>query len=114
LTISSNSEEMILEAGGYPQPRSLLARYIHGLAIHNPHAVALDILFIDPDRSEADSELAKALQSTKSVVAAVGLFGPDESLADHGAAFQSGQMSFAPAPSSIIWPIAGIQNSAHV
>ena len=63
---------------------------------------------------EADSELAKALQSTKSVVAAVGLFGPDESLADHGAAFQSGQMSFAPAPSSIIWPIAGIQNSAHV
>ena len=114
VTIAAIDEETIREAGGYPLPRSVLARIIHGLAIHNPQAVALDMLFIDPDRSEADSELAKALQSTKSVVAAVGLFGPDESLADHGAAFQSGQMSFAPAPSSIIWPIAGIQNSAHV
>jgi adenylate cyclase len=113
VVIAAIDDETIREAGGYPLPRGVLARIVRGLALLGPQAVAVDVLFIDPDRSGSDLELANALNSTRSVVAAIGLFERDQSPAGRGTRFQPDQMSLVPNPSSLVWPTAVIHDSVR-
>src|SRR5262245_51593485 len=112
VTIVAIDDETVRESGGYPLPRSSLARIIHGLAAHQPQAIAIDMLFLDPGDAQKDMELAAALRSTKVVVAAIGLF--DKSRSSPSPDARSGQLDLAPTPSSILWPIAAVRDAARV
>src|SRR5271165_2093031 len=85
-------DRTLSETGGNSPPREMLARIVRTLADAHPRAVALDIALLDPKAPEADAELADALKSMNSVVAAIGLFG-DGRLS--GGQPQSGELAFA-------------------
>jgi adenylate cyclase len=103
VVIAAIDDETIAKAGAYPLPRSLVARIIAGIAALNPQAIAVDIAFIDPGDPKSDAELADALHATKSVVAAIGLFGKDAGpLRDPG----SMELGPVPNPRSVLWPTA--------
>ena len=104
-------DKTLRETGSNSLSREMLARIVRALADGHPRAVALDIALLDPKAPEADGELADALRSMNSVVAAIGLFG-DGRLS--GGQPQSGELAFAPEPSEVLWPIDAIRDAAHV
>jgi len=104
-------DKTLRETGGNSLSREMLARIVRALADGHPRAVALDIALLDPKAPEADGELADALRSMNSVVAAIALFG-DGRLS--GGQPQSGELAFAPEPSEVLWPIDAIRDAAHV
>jgi len=53
VVIAAVDEATISAAGGYPLPRSMVARIVRELARHGPQAVALDMLFLDPKDGDA-------------------------------------------------------------
>jgi adenylate cyclase len=109
VVIAAIDDETIREAGGYPLPRAVLARIVRELAAFNPQAIGIDIAFLDAGQPEADSEFAEALRSTRSVVAAIGLFDSDSGPAVRRQALD---LSLAPSPSRILWPTATIDHAA--
>jgi adenylate cyclase len=110
VVIAAIDDETVREAGTYPLPRDVLARIIRGVAAMDPEAVAVDIAFLDATTGPADAELAGALRSIRSVIAAIGLF-------DHDGAQVSKQpndtLALAPNPSRIVWPTAEIRAAAR-
>ncbi|MGO9759513.1 MAG: CHASE2 domain-containing protein [Roseiarcus sp.] len=109
VVIAAIDDETVREAGAYPLPRSVLARIVRGVAAFNPQAIALDIAFVDAGQPEADSELAEALRSTKSVVAAIGVFEGAEAPDDRS---PSDPLALVPSPTNILWPTAEIRGAA--
>jgi adenylate cyclase len=114
VTIVAIDDETVREGGGYPLSRSVLARIVRGLAAHQPQAIAIDMLFLDPGDAQKDMELADALRSTKTVVAAIGLFDRSRSASSPDAGLSSGEMDLAPRPSSILWPMAAVRDATRV
>jgi adenylate cyclase len=103
VVIAAIDEATIQEAGGFPLPRSMVARIVRELAKLEPQAVALDMLFVD-NKAEGDPELSDALRALRSVVAAVGVFDEEAGIRRP----DSEPLSFVPEPSRIVWPIAPI------
>ena len=99
---------------GYPLPRFAVAQMIRALAAHNPQAIALDILFLDPGNPEIDVELGDALRSTASVVAAMGVFERGHAATGPAVQVQSGQFAGVPIPSNIVWPIREVRDAARL
>jgi len=69
-------DERTLEARGqWPWPRSVMAELIAKIGAAHPAAIGLDLLFVEPDRSEpgSDGVLAKAIQGNNVVLAIAGL-----------------------------------------
>jgi adenylate cyclase len=109
VVIAAIDDETIREAGGYPLPRSTLARIVRRVAAFNPQAIALDIAFLDAGQPDADLELAQALRSTRSVIAAIGQFDRD------GAQDRlqlSDALALIPNPTRVLWPTAEIRSAA--
>jgi adenylate cyclase len=111
VVLAAIDDDTVREAGGYPLPRNVLARIVRALAALEPQAIALDMLFLDPGKPEADSELTEALRATKAVVAALATFEP--SPAEPDARVQSGEFTGVPQPSNILWPIATVRDAAR-
>jgi adenylate cyclase len=111
VVIAAVDDETLRAVGGYPLPRDVLARIVRELAAHDPQAIAIDMLFLDPGKPDADQALADALRATRSVVAAMGMFDKDQSSLHAGS--QAGERGLAPAPSSVLWPIAAIRDAAR-
>ncbi len=101
VVIAGIDEETIRQAGAFPLPRSALAQIVRGIARHNPQAICVDVLLLDPGNAEADRELADALHAGRSIIGAVALFGRDD--ADEVTTTGPGD-AFIPMPSSILWP----------
>jgi adenylate cyclase len=76
VTIIAIDDEAAHEAGGYPLPRTTVARIVTAIAALNPKAIALDLLLIDPGPVDGDAALAQALKQAKSIIAAAAVF-PD-------------------------------------
>lgn len=76
VTIVALDDATVAAAGGYPVSRRSLAELIRAIAAGGARVVALDLLLVDS--TEADRELARALESLPVVIASAGLFGPDE------------------------------------
>jgi adenylate cyclase len=97
--------------GGNSPSRQLLARIVRAVAAAHPRAVALDIAFLDPKDAESDADLAEALKSATSIVAAIGVFGDSVRSDDESG---SGQLALAPHASDVLWPIDAIREAAAV
>jgi adenylate cyclase len=110
VVIAAIDDETVREAGAYPLPRNILAHIVRGVAALNPQALALDIAFLDAGQPETDAELAAALRSTRSVIAAIGLF--DRAGASRTAKLASDAVAQAPSPLSVLWPTASIRAAA--
>jgi adenylate cyclase len=113
VTIVAIDDETVRQAGGYPLSRSVLARIIRGLAAYGPQVIAADMLFLDPGDAQKDVELADALRSVRSVVAAMGLFDKSASPSSPDARLSSGELDLAPKPSSILWPMAAVRDATR-
>jgi adenylate cyclase len=112
VVIVAVDDETVREVGGYPLPRNVLARIVRGVAAHDPQAVAIDMLFLDPGKPDADMELADALRSTRSVVGAMGVF--DRSPSGRDVQVQTGEFAGAPITSNILWPIPAVRNATRI
>lgn len=68
-------EHSLDERGQWPWPRTLVAQLISAINAARPAAVAIDLLFVEPDRSSptADASLAKAIEPGKVVMGIAGL-----------------------------------------
>jgi adenylate cyclase len=112
VVIVAIDDDTVREAGGYPLPRSVLARIIRGLAAQMPQVVAVDVLFLDPGNPGADSELAEALRSTKSVVAGMAQF--ERSVSGLDAHIETGEFAGLPIASNVLWPIPLVRNATRI
>jgi len=108
VVIVAIDDATIERAGSFPPPRSVLARIVRALAAADPQVVAVDILLVDAGVPEQDAELAAALGSTKSVVAAAASFGIDNAPTT---APSDGPL---PRPRRILWPREEFTHSALV
>src|SRR5215470_9265473 len=112
VVIAAVDDDALREAGSYPLPRDVLARIVRELAAHGPQVIAIDILFIDPGKPDADAALADALRASPAVVAAVGLFDGDRAGADGRLDLSNSDV--VPAPSDVLWPIAAVRSAARI
>jgi adenylate cyclase len=108
VVIAAIDDEAVREAGGYPLSRETLARIVRVLAGFQPRALAIDIAFLDDEAPEIDQELAEALRSTKSVIAAVGLF---ERTGARNNKPVSTDLTRIPHPTNILWPAAALKDA---
>src|SRR5262249_16393774 len=73
IVIVAIDEPSIAQLGRFPWPRSLMARVIDGLALAQPKAIALDVLYTDPTTNEEDGALAQAIARAANVIVAAQL-----------------------------------------
>jgi adenylate cyclase len=76
LTIVAIDDETAAKKGGYPLPRTELARLVEEVARFEPRVIALDLLLVDRGSDAGDAALARALNKRPSVIAAAAVF-PD-------------------------------------
>jgi adenylate cyclase len=93
-------------------PRDVLARIVRELAAHGPQVIAIDMLFVDPGKPDADALLADALRASPTVIAAVGLF--DKERASSDGRLDLSNPDVVPAPSDVVWPIAAVRGAARI
>jgi adenylate cyclase len=113
VVIAAIDEETVRRAGGYPLPRELLARIVGAVAVHKPHAIAVDMLFLDPGKPEADRALADALRTAGAVVAAAGIFDGENAPAGDELRIRSGELAEVPSPVGVLAPIAPVRDAAR-
>jgi adenylate cyclase len=116
VVIVAIDDPTLREAGAHGLTRETLARIVRAIADFHPRAVALDIAFPDSKGEKEDAELADALKSTTSIVAAIGIFDLGEvsrgrSLSDQSA--RSADLAFAPKPSEVLWPTDAIRDATQ-
>jgi adenylate cyclase len=110
VVVAAIDDETVHNAGAYPLPRGVLARIVRGLAARDPEAIAIDVAFLDAGRADEDKSLAEALHSTKSVIAAVGVFdGERAPKRPCGPGLTPG----VPAPTRVLWPTALLREAAR-
>jgi adenylate cyclase len=109
VVIVAIDDETIHAAGAYPLPRSAVAAIVRNVAALDPQAIAIDMAFLEAGQPEQDAQLGDALRSTKSVIAAIGLFdrGAEQALGQ-----ESGELGLIPEPSSILRPIPEFRDAA--
>ncbi len=108
VVIVAIDDATIQRAGSFPPPRSVLARIVRALAAADPQVVAVDILLVDAGAPDQDADLAAALRSTKSVIAAVASFEAD------GAPAAARGDDLLPRPRGILWPQGEFAGAARV
>jgi adenylate cyclase len=110
IVIAAIDDEAVREAGAYPLPRETVARIVRALAALHPRAIAVDVAFLEAGAPEADADLAEALASSKSVIAAIGLF---ERGARNGKPLST-DLTRVPRPSNILPPAKAFGDVAKV
>jgi len=116
VVIVAIDDQTLSEAEGHNLSRETLARIVRAIADFHPRAVALDIAFPDSKGANPDAELADALRSTPSVVASIGIFGEDDLSGKQppsGVSSLSGDLSFVPKPSEVLWPTDAIRDATQ-
>jgi len=112
VVIAAVDDETLREAGSYPLPRDVLARIVRELAAHGPLVIAIDMLFIDPGKPDADALLTDALRASPAVIAAAGLFDQDRASSNGRPDLMNADG--VPAPSDVLWPITAVRSAARV
>lgn len=104
-------DETLRRAGAFPLPRPALTSLVEAIARQKPRAIALDMLFLDPGRSDIDAAFSRTLQSQPTVIAAAGLFNDGPTA---GAISPLNDASALPKPTRILWPIDPMAQAAEV
>ena len=106
VVIAAIDEDTIRQAGAFPLPREVLAKIVRGLARYNPQVICVDMLLLDPGKSDTDLELADALRATRSVIGAVALFDPGDPTRQKPPRPGGNDMinDMVPTPTRILWP----------
>ncbi len=112
VVIAAVDDDTLREAGSYPLPRDVLARIVRELAAHGPQVIAIDMLFVDPGKPDADALLADALRAGPAVIAAVGLFDKDRASSNGPPDLSNSDV--VPAPSDVLWPITAVRSAARI
>jgi adenylate cyclase len=74
LTIVAVDDDTAAKKGGYPLPRTELARLVEEIARFEPRVIALDLLLVDRGSDAGDAALARALKKRPSVIAVAAVF----------------------------------------
>ena len=74
LTIVAIDDDTAAKKGGYPLPRTELARLVEAIARFEPRVIALDLLLVDRGNDAGDAALARALKKRPTVIAAAAVF----------------------------------------
>jgi adenylate cyclase len=111
VTIIAIDDEAVREARSYPLPRAVLARIVTGIARHEPRAVALDLLFVDPVTDAGDAALAQAFTQGSTVIAAAAVYGQGQRLA---AADADGPLMGVPFAESLLLPLEKFSSAAKI
>ena len=75
ITIVAIDDDTAAKKGGYPLPRTELARLLEEIARFEPRLVAIDLLMVDRGSDTGDAALAEALQKRPGLLAAAAVFG---------------------------------------
>ena len=108
IVIVAIDDEAVREAGAYPLSREQLTRIVRAVAAFRPRALALDLAFPNAGAPVADAELAEALKSTRSVLAAVAVF---DRTGPRNRKPVATDLARIPHPSSVDGPIAPLQDA---
>jgi signal transduction histidine kinase/CHASE2 domain-containing sensor protein len=73
IVIIAIDEPSLKRFGGFPWPRSLMARALDSLKNAQPKAIALDVLYVDPTTKADDAALASAIKRAGNIVVAARL-----------------------------------------
>ena len=111
VVIVAIDDEALSEARGDAPPREMTARLVRTLATFHPRAIAIDIAFLNSKDEATDVELAGALRTAPSVVAAIGVFDPANR---SGGEAEASDLALTPQPSSVLWPIEAVRDAAQV
>ena len=103
-------DRTLAETDGHVLSRETLAHIAAAIAASSPRVVAIDLAFPDSRGAPADTALAEALKTSRSVVASIGIFGGRGRLE---APPQPVELALAPRPSEVLWPIEIIQKAAE-
>ena len=76
IAIVAIDEPSMARFGGFPWPRSIMARTLDVLSWAQPKAIALDVLYADPSSPDQDQQLARAVARAGNVVVAAQLADP--------------------------------------
>ncbi|MDQ6434504.1 adenylate/guanylate cyclase domain-containing protein [Mesorhizobium sp. LHD-90] len=109
LTIVAIDDDTAQVAGGYPLPRAALARLVGEIARHKPKAIAIDVLLVDPGPGDGDAQLAQALRTAPTVLAAAAVF-PDKTQAAPG----GGPLANVPVAQRLLLPLPVFAESAAI
>lgn len=74
LAIVAIDDETASKKGGYPLPRTELARLVEEIARFEPRIIALDLLLVDRGNAAGDDALARALKKRPSLIAGAAVF----------------------------------------
>jgi len=109
VVIVAVDDDTASQAGAYPLPRAALARIVEQLARLNAKVVAIDLLLVDPGPTEGDRDLARALSTVPSVVAAAALFPESRQSAP-----SEGPLAYVPEASRLLLPLPAFADAASV
>jgi adenylate cyclase len=109
VVIVAIDDDTVREAGRYPLSRTRIARLLRALARHEPKAIALDMLFLDPAAPDADQALADALRGAPAAIAAAAVFATGGSSLE-----ESSPLSNVPVAERVLWPIEKLRDVAAV
>jgi signal transduction histidine kinase/CHASE2 domain-containing sensor protein len=76
IAIVAIDEPSIARFGRFPWPRVLSARAVDAIAMGQPRAIGLDVLYSDPTSETDDSPLARSIEQAGNVVVAAQLVAP--------------------------------------
>ena len=111
VVIVAIDDQALSEARGDAPPREMTARLVRTLATFHPRAIAIDIAFLNSKDEATDAELAGALKTAPSVVAAIGVFDPADRSSGEA---EASDLALTPKPSSVLWPIEAVRDAAQV
>ena len=109
VVIAAIDDETLAVAPDHSLSRALIASIVRALAALEPRAVALDLVF--PDPRDGDAELAAALRTTPTVVAAIGRFA-ERTEASPVLTETDAELKLTPKPTGVLWPTQTIADAA--
>lgn len=104
-------DDVVWNEGGYPLPRTALARIIGGVARLQPKLVVVDLLLVDPGSEEGDQALEQALGQVPSVIAGAAVFAEGKQWIASG---DTGPMAGVPSADRFLLPLQRFADRAAV
>ncbi len=104
-------DDVVWNEGGYPLPRTALARIIGELARYQPKVIVVDLLLVDPGPEDGDQALEDVLGLRPSVIAAAAVFAEGKQWMASG---NDGPLAGVPSADRFLLPLQRFADRAAV